>query len=344
MRSRIALVLTGISLVALLAVSGAQAARHRDRRRRRPSVSSGVIQLAKPRLPQLAATQSSNWFGYDQGALESGALFTEAGATWTVPSASPHEAGAEESSATWVGIGGGCVSEGCAISDPTGLIQTGTEQNVAADGSANYEAWWELVPLPSVAIEGVEVSPGDLVRASVAEVAPQELPQALQELPQTIDGIGMEKALSELGVSDAAIRALAKRASGGDTAAAALPGLGAEALPGLGIWRIALDDLTNGQSFSETVPYPSSHASAEWIEETPLAISTGGVGLTGLPDLTETPFEAATVNGKPARLSPSQAIDLVNESTVIGSVSEPSAADDGFGACAWSGACSLPSG
>jgi len=37
---------------------------------------------------------------------------------------------------------------------------------------------------------------------------------------------------------------------------------------------ITLKDLTTGQSFSTTVPYTSTHTTAEWIEETPLLIGT----------------------------------------------------------------------
>ena len=80
------------------------------------------------------------------------------------------------------------------------------------------------------------------------------------------------------------------------------------------------------------------------IEETPLGISTSGVGLTALPNLTETPFSGATVNGAPAKLDSSEAIDLAEESSgeVIGTVSEPIEGGTGFGACAWSAVCPAP--
>ena len=58
----------------------------------------------------LKASQSQNWFGYNQGALEPGKTsFHAITANWTVPKASQHKKGEDESSSTWAGIGGGCV-------------------------------------------------------------------------------------------------------------------------------------------------------------------------------------------------------------------------------------------
>jgi Peptidase A4 family len=39
------------------------------------------------------------------------------------------------------------------------------------------------------------------------------------------------------------------------------------------VWRITLQDVTRGV-FTQTAPYASTHATAEWIEETPLEIGT----------------------------------------------------------------------
>jgi hypothetical protein len=38
------------------------------------------------------------------------------------------------------------------------------------------------------------------------------------------------------------------------------------------VWRITLQDVTRGKTFTQTVPYSSTHITAEWIEETPLLI------------------------------------------------------------------------
>jgi hypothetical protein len=248
-----------------------------------PLDPSGVIKLLKRPHVSLNANQSSNWFGYDQGMLEQGVkLLHSITGDWTVPTATAQGSGKAGSSATWIGIGGGCIDAACTLTDPTGLIQTGTEQDVDSSGHASYSAWWELVPVPAVTITNMAVAPGDHMHADVSEL-----------------------------------------------------------IPGLELWKITLDDVTRGESFTTTVPYPSSHASAEWIQETPLAISLSGAGVASLPTLTATPFDNATVNGAPAALKPSEALNLSNGSQVIGTVSAPDAESDGFGACAWTTSCPL---
>jgi hypothetical protein len=250
--------------------AGAQAA---------PLTHGSLLHVTKPRLGFNAA-QSNNWFGYNQGTLEqNGKLFNSITGDWTVPTASQHKAGEDESSSDWIGIGGGCLDAACTAGDNT-LIQTGTEQDVTG-GTASYSAWWELVPVPSISISGITVHPGDHMHASIAEV-----------------------------VNDA------------------------------DLWTIQLQDVTTGQSFSTTVPYPSTHATAEWIEETPLTFGTSGAGLAALPNLTNTPFTSGTVNGANAGLKASEEIDLTDSSgNVIGTPSAPNGSGDGFTACAWATSC-----
>src|SRR5207245_1445125 len=73
-----------------------------------------------------------------------------------------------EYSSTWIGIGGGCVDQGCQITDST-LIQTGTEQDVDKSGKASYSAWWEIIPEPSTPISGMSIHAGDHMVASIVE-------------------------------------------------------------------------------------------------------------------------------------------------------------------------------
>jgi hypothetical protein len=136
-----------------------------------PFDPSGVVRLVKPAHAQLNTNQSTNWFGYNQGSVEQGGkLFTSISSDWTVPAASAHKAGEAENSATWLGIGGGCVDAACTLNDAT-LIQTGTEQDVDSAGHASYSAWWELVPAPAVTITNMAISAGDHIHASVSEPA-----------------------------------------------------------------------------------------------------------------------------------------------------------------------------
>src|SRR4051812_48528361 len=58
--------------------------------------------------------ESSNWYGYNQGALEPGkGFFNSITGDWTVPTATQHTRGQDEYSSTWIGIGGGCVDANC---------------------------------------------------------------------------------------------------------------------------------------------------------------------------------------------------------------------------------------
>src|SRR5438477_6178123 len=116
------------------------------------------------------ANESTNWFGYVQGTLEQGGKqFNAIASDWTVPDATPHSSGQAEYSSDWIGIGGGCVDAGCLFTDST-LIQTGTEQDVDAGGSASYGAWWEVIPGPSLVITNMTVAAGDHMHAAIAEV------------------------------------------------------------------------------------------------------------------------------------------------------------------------------
>lgn len=46
----------------------------------------------------------------------------------------------------------------------------------------------------------------------------------------------------------------------------------AELVPDSNLWTITLEDVTQNETFTQTIPYPSTHATAEWIEETPLIL------------------------------------------------------------------------
>jgi Peptidase A4 family len=114
----------------------------------------------------------------------------------------------------------------------------------------------------------------------------------------------------------------------------------AETVAGSNVWNIQLKDVTTGQSFSTTAPYSSTHATAEWIEETPLVFGTGGAGLAALPNLTNTPFTSGTTNGANAGLKATEEIQLIDSSgKVIGTPSAPNSTANGFTACAWATSC-----
>ena len=116
----------------------------------------------------------------------------------------------------------------------------------------------------------------------------------------------------------------------------------AEAVAGSEVWTITLKDVTRNESFTQTVPYPSTHATAEWISETPLIIGTGA-GLAALPNLTTTPFTSGTTNGQNAGLKSSEEMQLVDSNgKVIGAPSAPNSTTDGFNTCTWATSCPAP--
>ncbi len=243
--------------------------------------SHGQLLRLAPKHLKLNANSSTNWFGYDQGALEQGGkLFNSISGNWTVPTATQHTSGQAEDSSDWIGIGGGCIDSGCTATDST-LIQTGTEQDVSSTGAASYSAWYELVPAPSLTITNMTVGAGDAMHASISEV-----------------------------VNDA------------------------------NVWTITIQDLTRGESYTTTVPYTSTHATAEWIEETPLEIGTDA-GFAALPNLTNPGWTSATVNGASAGLKSSEEMDLTDSNgNVIGAPSAPNSTANGFDECAWASTCS----
>jgi hypothetical protein len=242
--------------------------------------SKPVVQHAP--IAVLKASQSENWWGYNQGALESGkSLFHAVTANWKVPTATQHKKGEDEFSSTWAGIGGGCVETSCTVTDNT-LIQAGTEQDVVG-GKPQYSAWWEVIPAPSFTIDTMTVRPGDSMHLDIHEIVKN----------------------SEL-------------------------------------WSITLTNVTRHQTFKQTIPYPSTYGTVEWVNETPLLIGANA-GFAALPNLTETVFDNGTANGANPHLAPAEAIDLVTSAGKVYSVpSAPDADKDGAGMCAWATSCAVP--
>ena len=117
----------------------------------------------------------------------------------------------------------------------------------------------------------------------------------------------------------------------------------AETFKGSEVWRITLQNLTRHQTFRTTVPYSSTHATAEWIEETPVVIGTNA-GLADLPRLSRTTFDRAKVNGSPAGLKSSERILLTSRGKTIGTPSAPDPQRNGFALCAWATKCRAPGG
>jgi hypothetical protein len=223
------------------------------------------------------AQTSSNWGGYNQGILETGKSggFHQVSAQWVVTQATQHTAGRAENSATWVGIGGGCLETTCLVGDPS-LIQAGTSQDVAANGQATYSVWYELIPLPSITITTLTVKPGDVVSVDIHELV----------------------ANSE-------------------------------------VWVITVK--VNGKPFTTTLPYPSTHGTAEWIVETPIVIGTDGTGVASMPNLAKTTFTNLLANSVNPGLTPAEQINLQAGGQRLATPSAPNGSS--FSVCTYATSC-----
>jgi hypothetical protein len=160
--------LAGFVVVRALAIAAARTpAGSRESVRALPLTSRAS---APPRY--FFATRSTNWAGYGTTSLESLKLFHSISARWIVPriqSGSP----LPSFGAQWIGIGGNCVLAGCLLEDPT-LVQTGTLEEVSPSGKHIYQAWYEMLPNPSIPIPNtlLRVRPGDHMLAQLTETVP----------------------------------------------------------------------------------------------------------------------------------------------------------------------------
>jgi hypothetical protein len=107
------------------------------------------------------------------------------------------------------------------------------------------------------------------------------------------------------------------------------------------VWRITLRNLTRNRTFRTKVPYASTHATAEWIQETPVIIGVNA-GFADLPNLSRTTFNGARVNGRRPGLKNLERMLLTSRNKVIGTPSVPDAQHDGFALCSWARRCPAP--
>jgi hypothetical protein len=112
--------------------------------------------LQRP-LPVPFVSVAGNWAGYVAASnlFFPQAAVTAVSASWTVPTVK--DIGVNAYSAVWVGVGGMFDSS---------LIQVGTEQDYA-DGAATYYAWYEMLPANQIKINSMQISPGDMMQASI---------------------------------------------------------------------------------------------------------------------------------------------------------------------------------
>jgi peptidase A4-like protein len=110
-----------------------------------------------------------------------------------------------------------------------------------------------------------------------------------------------------------------------------------------GDWSIVIGNLTTGRKFSTFTPYTSSMDTAEWIEETPLVLGTGGTGLAAMPNLGTVRFTSATLNKANPGFQTVDEMQLATSSgAVVATPSGPGPAGNSFDDCIWKTTCATP--
>jgi hypothetical protein len=134
------------------------------------AAAPGSATAASSHVRISAAEQSTNWSGYGTNVTETGVkkVYKSVSGKWIVPAVSQQTPGQSENTSTWIGIGGNVLNPLMPVGDPT-LIQTGTEQDVAANGTTSYSAWWEILPEPETPIPAMKVQPGDVMSAMIKQ-------------------------------------------------------------------------------------------------------------------------------------------------------------------------------
>ncbi len=140
----VSLVAAGVGLAGLQAGSAASTAVFHHPR----------IRASKP-AKAAAGWASSNWSGY----AVTGSTYSSVTGKWTVPAVAASRSATYSSD--WVGIDGFNNSD---------LIQTGTESDYY-NGSAHYDAWWEILPAAETVIPSITVKAGDTITTSITKAS-----------------------------------------------------------------------------------------------------------------------------------------------------------------------------
>jgi hypothetical protein len=107
------------------------------------------------------------------------------------------------------------------------------------------------------------------------------------------------------------------------------------------VWKITIADFRSGLphwTFTTTVPYSAAGLTAEWIEEAPLSVGTGGTGQLALSNFGRVSFSGLTANTVKPTASSAEPITLVDNDGHA--LCRPSAmTSTGFAVCYGSGTC-----
>ena len=109
-----------------------------------------------------------------------------------------------------------------------------------------------------------------------------------------------------------------------------------------GEWSILVKNVTTGESFSTSTSYGSSMDTAEWIEETPLEIGTGGTGVAAMPSLSTVHFRKGTLNGANPSYQTVDEMQLNSNGKILATPSGPNLELNAFNDCTYATSCAAP--
>lgn len=124
-----------------------------------PTITNLPRQAVAPPFAIHSTWASSNWSGY----AETTGPYTGVNGTWTVPSVTASKSTSAAYSSVWIGVDG---------YNNSNLIQTGTEEDFY-NGSAHYNAWWEILPASETALPTTSypVAAGDRMTATISKTS-----------------------------------------------------------------------------------------------------------------------------------------------------------------------------
>jgi Peptidase A4 family len=122
-----------------------------------PGPAPAPAPASRPGALAIRQWTSKNWSGY----ATTGAGFTSVSGTWHVPQVQAptkkRHYRRNTFSSSWVGIDG---------FNNNSLIQAGTEEDWL-NGSAIYQAWWEILPAAETPIPSMTIHPGDAMTVQI---------------------------------------------------------------------------------------------------------------------------------------------------------------------------------
>ncbi|MGA2210805.1 MAG: G1 family glutamic endopeptidase [Acidimicrobiales bacterium] len=310
------------------------------------AVVAGVITITQgqqtPQNPKSLAqaaswnSTSDNWSGYAETTAQTGQKYTEATATFTVPSvATMSSTNRVGCAALWTGIGGATSKD---------LIQLGTD-SCSNSSQTGYFAWYEILPAAGTPVPSLQIQPGDRVVASLQlqtggttantsalTVKYDALTQLIRHLDPSFGSSDIIERLRQLLVAGSSRLQSEPWWPRVSTELRSLFSSPTPPASSAQMWKLTFQVTSPSgtvQNWTKTLPYTSSLSSAEWITEAP----TASTGIEPLPNYGVAHFFSAGANSGTPAFTPENQILLGDPNGQASVPSPPVAPSDLFNTC-----------